>query len=43
MKKIMNFTTSTYDTDRYKDNADLKAFYREMGFDGLELMRIGDN
>jgi hypothetical protein len=43
MKRIINFTTTLYDTDRYRDNADLKAFYRELGFDGLELMRLGDN
>ena len=43
MKKIMNFTTSIYDTDRYRDNADLKKFYRRFGFDGLELMRAGDD
>ena len=41
MKMIMNFTTSIYDTERYADNADLKSFYRELGFDGLELMRVG--
>ena len=43
MKRIMNFTTHYHDTDRYTDNADLKKYYREFGFDGLELMRIGDD
>jgi hypothetical protein len=43
MKKTMNFTTSVYDTERYTDNADLKTFYRGFGFDGLELMRAGDD
>jgi len=41
LKMLMNFTTNIYDTERYTDNADLKAFYREFGFDGLELMRAG--
>ena len=43
MKKIINFTTSEFDTGRYSDNADLKAFYGELGFDGLEVTRYGDN
>ena len=43
MKRIMNFTTSMHDTERYKDNADLKAFYREYGCDGLELMKVGED
>ena len=41
MKKIINFTTSIYDTERYADNTDLKSFYRGLGFNGLELMRVG--
>ena len=41
MKKIINFTTSIYDTERYSDNGDLKSFYLQLGFDGLELMRVG--
>ena len=43
MKKIINFTTSYYDTDRYSDNNELKTFYKNLGLDGLELMRVGGN
>ena len=43
MKKIMNFTTSHFDLDRYKDNADLKDMYRKHGLDGIELMQSGED
>lgn len=41
MKKIMNFSTSRYDLERYRDNADLKAFYRGFHLDGIELLEGG--
>jgi hypothetical protein len=37
----MNFTNSYVDTERYSGTDDLKAFYREFGLDGIELMRSG--
>ncbi|MCL2227876.1 MAG: hypothetical protein FWB97_09680 [Oscillospiraceae bacterium] len=43
MKKIMNLTTSRFDTGRYSDNADLKSFYKEFGFDGLEVTLYDDD
>ena len=42
MKKTINMTASTHDTDRYKDKADLRDFYKSRGLDGLELMLFGD-
>ena len=43
MKKTINMTTSTHDTDRYKDTADLRAFYKDRDLEGIELMFIGNN
>ena len=40
MFKIMNLTTSSYDMERYKDKADVRTFYKSMGYDGVELMRV---
>lgn len=41
MKTIMNITTCTEDTSRYQSQADLKAFFRSFGLDGLEVMQAG--
>lgn len=38
MKQLMNITTYEDDLDRYLDRADLEAFYRSFGLNGLELM-----
>ncbi|MDR2742221.1 MAG: hypothetical protein LBB98_08745, partial [Treponema sp.] len=38
MKKLMNITTSHFDIPRYRDNQDLKNFYRHYGLDGVEVM-----
>lgn len=38
MKKLMNITTSHFDIPRYRDNLDLKYFYRSFGLDGVEVM-----
>jgi hypothetical protein len=38
MKKLMNITTSHFDVPRYRDNLDLKNFYRGFGLDGVEVM-----
>jgi hypothetical protein len=38
MKKLMNITTSHFDIPRYRDNQDLKDFYRQFGLDGVEVM-----
>jgi hypothetical protein len=38
MKKLMNITTSHFDIPRYRDNGDLKQFYRKFGLDGVEVM-----
>ncbi len=43
MKLIMNMTTSSYDTQRYRDNADLKDFYKGLRLDGLELLQYGED
>ena len=43
MKKIMNITTSVHDLPRYGSNSDLKAFYRDLGLDGLEVMQAGED
>ncbi|HCC36249.1 MAG TPA: hypothetical protein DEQ14_00765 [Treponema sp.] len=43
MKKLINFSTDIFDTKRYSNNADLKKFFGDLGFDGLELMRVGDD
>ncbi|MDO5422186.1 MAG: TIM barrel protein [Eubacteriales bacterium] len=37
----MNITASNQDLDRYQDRADLRAFYKDKGIDGLELMLCG--
>ncbi len=42
MKKIMNITTSSFDADRYKDHADLRNSYKELGLDGLEVLQVGE-
>ncbi|MHB9291809.1 hypothetical protein Holit_00893 [Hollandina sp. SP2] len=34
----MNITTSHFDIPRYRDNQDLKNFYRQFGLDGVEVM-----
>ena len=39
MKKLMNITTSRFDIPRYRDNGDLKNFYRSFALDGLEVMQ----
>lgn len=41
MKKLINMTTSTHDTDRYKDIKELRDFYKNRNLDGLELMFFG--
>lgn len=38
MKQLMNITTYEDDLGRYRDRADLEAFYCSFGLDGLELM-----
>jgi hypothetical protein len=38
MKMLMNITTSHFDLPRYRDNGDLKQFYRQFGLDGVEVM-----
>ena len=38
MKKLMNITTSHFDIPRFRDNGDLKKFYRHFGLDGVEVM-----
>ena len=43
MKKIMNITTSAYDLPRYGNNSDLKDFYHNLGLDGVEVMRAGED
>lgn len=41
MKTVMNITTCAEDTDRYRDVADLRRFYRSYGLDGLEVLEAG--
>lgn len=41
MKTVMNITTCQEDTARYRDTADLQAFYRSFGLDGLEVLEVG--
>ncbi|MDR1247902.1 MAG: TIM barrel protein [Treponema sp.] len=41
MKVIVNMTTSMHDLERYRDNQDLKQFYRGHGLDGIELYEAG--
>lgn len=41
MKTVMNITTCYEDTDRYRDVADLRAYYRGFGLDGLEVLEAG--
>ena len=36
----MNFTTSTYDAERFSSSEDLRQFYTGFGLDGLELMPL---
>ena len=43
MKRIINMTTSMHDLERYRDNPDLKRFYREHGMDGIELYEAGSD
>ncbi len=43
MKILMNVTTSSFDTQRYSGNAALKAFYRALGLNGLELLHTGED
>ena len=43
MKLTMNITTCWEDTDRYRDQADLQAFYRGYGLDGLEVLEAGED
>lgn len=38
MKQLMNITTYEDDLGRYRDRADLEAFYCSFGLDGLEVM-----
>ena len=40
MKTTMNFTTSTYDAERFSSSEDLRQFYTGFGLDGLELMPL---
>ena len=41
MKLTMNITTCSEDTLRYRDRADLQAFFRSFGLDGLEVLEAG--
>jgi sugar phosphate isomerase/epimerase len=41
LKLIINMTTSIHDLERYRDNQDLKQFYRRHGIDGIELYEGG--
>lgn len=41
MKLTMNITTCSEDTLRYRDRADLQAFFRGFGLDGLEVLEAG--
>ena len=41
MKLTMNITTCSEDTLRYRDRADLQAFFRGHGLDGLEVLEVG--
>jgi sugar phosphate isomerase/epimerase len=43
MKLMTNITTSIHDLPRYRDNQDLKRFYRDLGLDGLEVMEGGSD
>jgi len=43
MKMIMNITTCAEDLLRYRSNADLKAFYRSFGLDGVEVLEAGQD
>ncbi|GMO44412.1 MAG: TIM barrel protein [Termitinemataceae bacterium] len=38
MKIITNISNSSFDLSRYRDNADLKQFYRSLKLDGLEVI-----
>ena len=38
MKKLINMTDCQWDTERFKDAKDAEAFFRDLGFDGMELM-----
>ncbi|MDR3122543.1 MAG: sugar phosphate isomerase/epimerase [Treponema sp.] len=41
MKLMINMTTSMHDLERFRDNQDLKQFYRGHGLDGIELYEGG--
>jgi len=41
MKIVMNITTCSEDTDRYRNTADLRQFYQRLGLDGLVVLEVG--
>ena len=41
MRIVTNMTTCYEDTDRFRNRADLRAFYRGHGLDGLEVLEVG--
>lgn len=41
MKTVMNFTTCYEDTNRYRDQADLKRYLKDFALDGLEVLEAG--
>lgn len=43
MFKLFNLTTCDYDMARFEGADDLRAFTRELGMDGLEVLPVGEN
>lgn len=43
MKRIMNISTYISDIGAYRDNQELKGYYRSLGLDGVELLQWGED